>query len=198
MIQPQSDEAIRPIVDELKRLDSLVDVRWNPTAVLVKRGDYTVLGKRTDAEYDGRWQVIRYDTPGIHDRNYVVLVTVTQPVRIGKRQILMMQSKGPYAPIEHWLIEYMQTWDAAQRRFAENMASMWADHDQAEIAAVDAHVRDRAAHQEAAEKVYREGGGGEYWMGGAQGKAHPATVATLFGKGKKTAAPSAAVTSATP
>ena len=181
-MQPQSDDDIRWVIEELQRLDHLLDVRWNEKAVIVKRGDYSVLGKNTPHEYDGLWEVIRYETPGLTDRPFVVLFQVTQPVRVGRRQILMMESKGPYAPIESWLIEYMQTWDAAQRCFAESMNEAWRAHEEAEN--LDAIINDRAAHQEAAEKVYAEHAG-PYWMGGAQGRAHPETVQLLYGKRKK-------------
>ena len=185
MLQPQSDEDIRPVVEEIKRLDPLVDVRWNPRARITKPGSYTILGKRTDPEYLGLWEVIRYNSPGLTDRGYVRLCFVTKPVRFGRREILMMETDGPYAPIGSWLIEYMRTWDSAQRQFAKVMEEVDVENERFQEGELAALIDGGGAHQEACERVYHRVAG-PYWMGGAQGKAHPITVERMFGKGKRT------------
>ncbi len=183
MLQPQSDDEIKPVVEALRRLDPLLDVIWNPKARILAPGHYTSLGQRTDPTYEGLFQVVRYNTPGLHDRNYVVLANVTKPTRFGKRNVLMMERDSGYAPVGEWLVEYMQTWDAAQRHLADSLQSVDEENEKRQSAA--AEIDGGGAHQEALEKVYHKAAG-SYWMGGAQGKAHPVTEATLFGKGKKT------------
>jgi hypothetical protein len=62
----------------------------------------------------------------------------------------------------------MRLWDRAQLAFAGGMDALWKEHEAAEL-----HHHDSAAAQDALERVYREHGGGEYWMGrgfGAGGK----------------------------
>lgn len=179
MLQPQSDEEIRPTVEALKRLDALLDVQWNPKARVVTPGRYdATAGKRHAPVYDGRWQVIRHDTPGLTDRGYVVICEVTAWERVGDRGIIMMDHKGAYAPIGDWLVEHMQQFDAAQRKFAAVMDEVWKQHEQAES---NEHVATRDAHVEAAERVYATAAG-PYWMGrGADLENTP-----TFGKGKKT------------
>jgi hypothetical protein len=175
MLAPQSSEEIRPVVEALRRLDPLLDIRWNEKAVMMRRGDYDVLGGRTDPVYDGRWDVIRYDTATkLHDdKNYTVLCTITEPYRDGHGW--MMRVDGPYGPIGMWLVEYMQRWDTAQAHFAEEMDRLWAEHDAAESINLEA---DTAANQQALEKVYREHGGGEYWIGRGIGPGPRATADT--------------------
>ncbi len=177
MLQPQSDEEIRPVVEALQqRLDHLLDVRWEPKAVLVKAGSYDVLGGRVDPVYDGRWEIIRYQTATkLHvEREYTRITRVTEVVMDGK--VPVMIADGAYAPIGWWIVDYMQLWDRAQGAAAEAMQRLWAEHD-----AIDElrHEDDKAAHQEGLEKVYREHGS-EYWMGGAQGKADPRTAVALW------------------
>jgi hypothetical protein len=187
VIQPQSDEEIREVVEGLRLLDPLLDVIWNARAKMISRGGYSVLGERTDAEYEGRWQVIRYQTATkLHDdRDYTVILTVAECDRSGKYPI--MKDDGAYAPLGQWLVDYMKLWDAAQRAFNDAMDHQWREHEK-----IDALTHDRAEHQEALEKVYRESpNGSEYWMGGAQGRGSDAFNASMFGKGKRTVEPTA-------
>lgn len=184
MNQPQSDEQIRPVVEALRRRDPLLDVIWDPKARMLKPGNYDAAGGiRTDPVYDGRWRVIRRDTNGLQNRDYVIICTVTKPTRIGRRQILFMEENGEYAHVEEWLTEFIDTWDRAARHAMD--VEKERDRIDAEI---DAEEDTRAAHQQALEKVFHESGG-THAIGGAQGKAHPETIKTLFGKGRKTAAP---------
>jgi len=175
---PQTEEEIAPIRDALRLRcnDPLLDLRWNATAVMVKHGGYDVVGNILRPEYEGRWQVVRYATDRLHlDREFAVICTVTKPDLVSERYPIM-RDQGEYTPIDWWLVEYMQLWDRANSRYAEEASKRaWAEHDAAE-----ALPDDRAAHQEALEKVYREHGS-EYWMGGAQGKADAVTVESLWG-----------------
>lgn len=184
--QPQTAEEIRPFVEALKRLDGWVDVLWEPKARIVKRPGFDASGRRTGSEeYEGRWRVIRYNTDRLHlDREYTVIVEVTE---FDGTTLNLMKHQGKYEPMSWKVVEYMQRFDAAQARFAEEMDKVWLEHEQAE--SLDSLIKDSAAHQEAAEKVYREHGGGEYWMGrgfgpGQFGKGHravdvPEVVATI-------------------
>lgn len=190
MLRPQSDDEVNEVVEALRRLDPLLDVIWNPKARISKPAQYSVLGHRVDAEYEALWQVIRYQTATkLHDeRDYTVILSVTELDRSGRYPI--MKADGPYMPVGPWLVEYMQLWDAAQRAFADAMDQQWREHEK-----IDALTHDQAAHQEAAEKVYREHGS-EYWMGGAQGRGSEQFNQAMwpeqsFGKGKRAIEPAA-------
>lgn len=159
MLAPQSDEEIRPVVEALRRLDPLLDVRWEPRAFRAK-SVFDVRGVAPDAKWEGRWEVIRFKTPGLHaEREYVRICMVTELRKEGK--VPVMLDKGAYAPLGLWLVEYMQLWDRAQNHFAAAMDELWREHD-----AVDAinDADDRAANQQGLEKIYREHAG-QYWMG---------------------------------
>lgn len=142
MLAPQSDEEIRPIVEGLKQLDQLLDVRWNPEAIIVAKGSYSALGKRVNPVYDGRWDVIRYDSPthghaGVHpDRGFTVICTVTEPKR--ENGILFMvplREGGRYAPLGDWLLEFMRQSDAQNvNAFTALRQKLWAESDRAERA----------------------------------------------------------------
>lgn len=158
---PQSGAEVADVLTALRRMDPLLGLRWNPKAVLVARGSYSVLGQRVDAQYAGRWQVIRFQTPtGLHaGRDYTVICTVTEPFHDGHGW--MMQADGPYGALGLWLVEYMQRWDAAQAHFAAELDRLWAEHDAAE--ATD-RADEQARHQEGAERIYHRTAG-SYWMG---------------------------------
>lgn len=184
MLQPQSDDDVRPVVEALRRLDPLLDVIWNPKAFIERTGTFSATGKALrEPEYGARWQVIRRDkAASLHDeREYTLIVTVCACDWSGKYP--RMLDKGAYAPLGDWLVRYMRQWDAAQSHLADQMARMWAEHEK-----VDALSDDTAAHQEGAERIYRKFGG-EYWMGGAQGRANPVTAAALFGESSRGSPP---------
>lgn len=173
------------MVEALRRLDRNFDVLWNPKAITVVKSTYDVLGGRTDATYDGRWQVILRDAPhSLHkerregDNKYVVILTVCErtwaQTKNGKRYPMVLD-EGPYAPLGLWVVEYIELYDRARAAAREMMADLWERND-----TIDAPDHDDAAHQDALEKVYREHGG-EYWMGGGQGRVHPETARTLYG-----------------
>lgn len=178
---------------ELQRLDPLLDVQWNPKARIVKAGYYLAeAGKRVDPVYDGRWEVIRWNTPGLNQRrDYTVLFQVCEWKRYGARGVILIEREGAYAPLGPWLVEYMRTCDAANVAAHQQLKDELDRQEEAIERDFQNTIADRAAHQEALEKVYHKAAG-PYWMGGAQGKAHPITVREVFGKGRKTAAAAAA------
>jgi hypothetical protein len=145
MLQPQSDEEIRPIVEALKQMDERLDVRWNAKAVLTQPGSYSALGKHTPPEYDGRWEIILHNAESkLHDdRDYAVLCTICEPSREGG--MLHLVHGGPYAPIGEWVIELMRSADAQNsEQYRKLRDKLWAQHD-----AVD------AAHDEIDEGAVR-------------------------------------------
>jgi hypothetical protein len=164
MFQPQSDEEIRPVLEALRRLDPLLDIRWNPKAVRI-RGIFDALGCAGPPTWDGRWEIIRYETPNMHaDRTYAKIMTVTEMDMTGKYPVA--KADGAYAPIGQYLVEYMALYDRAQSAWVDAMAEMDARHEAAES---NNHNDYEAAHQEAAHKVFRESGG-ETVIGGGFGE----------------------------
>lgn len=179
---PQSHEDVARIRLALRDRcnDPLLDLRWNGQCFR-KPGSFSAGGQALNEKWEGRWEVIRYETDRVHlERPYAVICTVTAidpPNAVRKYPI--MRDRGDYMPLDERIVDYMQLWNRAQgRRAEEAMKAAWREHDAAE-----AITHDRAAHQEALEKVYRTQS--EYWMGGAQGKAHPDTVRGLWGKVKQ-------------
>lgn len=174
MLQPQSDAEVQEVVEALRRLvDPCLDIQWNVKSICTKPARFSVTGFSVHAaEYDGRWEIIRREPSQLSTRDYVLVTRVCElDAASGKQGIPVMVDKGPYAPVGFWLVSYMQLWDRAQSRLAdEMMGKLWLEHDRAGL--VDA-VHEAAAHREALEKVYRKYGG-LYWMGGAQGKANAA------------------------
>jgi hypothetical protein len=161
VLQPQSDEEIRPVVEALRRLDPLLDILWNPKAIQVAPPGFNAFGvANVAAKYDGRWDVVRYDTPTAlrEGATHVVITHVTELDR--STAIPVMRAEGAYAPVGMWLVDYMQLWDRAQGRFAEEMLGrLWVDHEKASV--IDA-ANESAANQEALEKIYSEHGDA-YW-----------------------------------
>lgn len=185
MLAPQSDEEVRPVVEALRRrLDPLLDIRWEAKAVMTKRGHYSAIGESRLPEYDGRWEIIRYDpSASLHDdrihngQPYVRIIRITELASGGiANKYPVMVADGAYAPVGMYLVAYMAVWDRAQQHFIKAMDALWEEHE-----AVDRlnHADSQAAHQEALHKVYREHGG-EYWTGGAQGKASPEAERALW------------------
>lgn len=143
MLAPQSDSEVRPVVDALQRMDALLDVRWNPEAVMLAKGSYSELGKLIPPTYDGRWQIIRYDSAntghaGVHEgRGYTVICTITEPTIDDHGVIAMaaLREGGAYAPLGEWVVTMMQQADAANvRQFEAIRRHLWAENDRAEDA----------------------------------------------------------------
>lgn len=180
---PQSDEDIQRFVGELRVAvsDPLLDIRWNPKAVMVAPGRYDGFGvMKRGPVYDGRWEVIRHDTAAsLHlERDFTVIVQLNgyESFKGSKRTVLFMHAKGPYTPVDRRLIDYMEQCNAANVAFHDQLLAM----DEMDAAAEREDVANvTAAHQQAAEVVYRKVGG-RYWMGGAQGKSAPDTERALW------------------
>lgn len=166
MLQPQSDDEIQPVIEALRRLDPLLSVRWNPKAVLLTTGSYTALGKATDPTYDGRWEVIRFETATKmrDDRDWALICTVTAPVEYGGTRCMV--DVGAYAPIGAWLVEFMHAADAANAKaFAALRDRIHAEDDRRELAK---DSFDDAAGRNALDRVHFDAvyaGGVGNWMG---------------------------------
>lgn len=184
-LPPQSEDEIAPIRAALRSRcnDPLLDLRWNAQCFR-KKTAYDAQGLVAGETWEGRWQVVRYDTDRLHlERSFAVICTVTAidpPNAVRKYPI--MTDHGDYMPIDYRIVDYMQLWDRANGRLAkEAMQQAWAEHDLAE------QPEDtRAANQEGLEKVYHAAAG-KYWQGGAQGAADPVTVTGLWGRVKDAA-----------
>lgn len=139
MTQPQSQEEIGPVVHALQGMDHLLDLVWEPKAVMVAKGSYSPLGQLVPPRYEGRWQVIRYDTHNWHEdrrhngRQYCVICTVTET--IDADGIRCMVKDGAYAPIGPWLVDFMHMADAANMKAMSAIrAKLWGQEDAAELA----------------------------------------------------------------
>ncbi len=144
MDAPQSAESIQPIVAALQAIDHLLDVRWEPRAVVVRYGEYDAEGNVRPAVYDGRWQLIRRDTAtSLHaERGYTVLCNVTEQVEYGG--VPAMLSDGAYAPIDWRLVGFLQNADAANVRAMRERQRRLAVADMAVTAGEDAIDEDGA------------------------------------------------------
>ncbi|MDB4876459.1 MAG: hypothetical protein JWM41_2905 [Gemmatimonadetes bacterium] len=186
MLAPQSDDEIRPIVDELRLLDARLDVRWNPTKIVTQPGRYTELGKLIPPKYDGRWEVILYDSPdrghaGFHpERGYTVLGTITEYDRQGG--VLCWVSGGAYAPIDARLLEVMRSADAQNvEQYRKVRERLWAAHDQTDV---DADKLDEGMAREGLDRNHfaaNYAGGVGNWQG------HGADFAAMEAKSTKAA-----------
>lgn len=139
MHQPQSQDEVEPVVRALQGIDHLLDVVWNPKAQMIAPGAYSALGVATPPSYDGRWQVIRYDTHNWHNertingRQYCVIVTVTETYDADG--IRCMVKNGAYAPIGPWLIDYMHAADAQNvKAMTAIREKLWGQDDALEAA----------------------------------------------------------------
>jgi hypothetical protein len=161
-IAPQSGDDVRLVVEDLQRLDRQLDVRWEPRAVMVKRGSYSASGQIVDPVYEGRWRVIHYDTSvqTATWRPFTHICYVTEPVEVGSG-LKAMSADGPYAPLGPWLVEFFRQADRhnqeGARRLREKLDAMNDASDEAALAAGDDAI------EEAASKQYHAGtkaGGG--------------------------------------
>lgn len=165
MQAPQSRDEVEPVIRALQRMDGLLDVIWNPQAKMTSRGAYSVTGKLTPPTYEGRWQVIRYQTEHTNSRrDYALICTVTAPIDVDG--IRCLQADGPYAPVGEWLVALMQSADAANvRTFTALRERLWAQDEKIE------HEHDAAEEAMALESldhVHFKGvyaGGVGNWMG---------------------------------
>lgn len=175
MLCPQSDSEVLPVVEALRRLDPLLDVRWNPKKHVLVPGSYSVLGERIDPVYDGRWEVIRYQSASqLHrERDYAVIVTVSALIDVDG--IPCMIDKGPYAPLGEWLVRYMQAADAANvQAFTAIRNKLWAQDDALEHAKdAEGEAKDRDALDRVHFDAVYAGGVGNWHGKGADFSASP-------------------------
>jgi len=162
--QPQSQEQVQPVVDALRRLDPLLDIRWNPQALIMRHGQYDVNGRPLPAIYDGRWEVVRYDTPHVGGAMFA-----------GQRQghdapcAVIYQVRGEqecYKPIGLWLIDFMQQWDSQQAHFRDELERMRLEDEREQEAAlaIDEGAVEEIVHGLAFASKHE--GGRSVWYGG--------------------------------
>lgn len=173
---PQSAEEIRPFVDALQRMDPLIDIRWDPKAVLLEAGSYSVFGKLVPPTYDGRWQVIRWQTPlsrtPTKDRSdFIIICTVGEYTR--KNGILQILRDGAYEPVDDRLVELMRSADSHNvEQFRKLRETLWAASDQVDI---DADKINDAEAREGLDRAHFKanyaGGTGNWMSTGADFKA---------------------------
>ena len=159
---PQSGEDVEAVVRELRLLDPRLNVRWEPKAIMVRRGRYSATGQVIDPVYDGRWEIILNDKAfsTAEWRDWTRVCFVTQQTRIAAGLMAMAQD-GAYAPLDQSVVEFMRQADRHNndeaRRLRERIDALNARQDQREMDAGD------DALEEAASKQYHVGtkaGGG--------------------------------------
>lgn len=176
-MQPQSSEDIRPFVEQLNRIDPLLEIVWDPKARVVVTGSYSVTGKRIDPVYDGRWRVIRYDSPeyghaGFHpERGFTVVCEVTE---YGEQDgVLFMIVDGAFAPIDQRIVSLLRaadTWNTEQ--FKQHREKLWRQNDALEASENDIDEGMAIAGLDHAHFVANFAGGVGNWQGkGADFKA---------------------------
>ncbi len=116
MDQPQSDTELAPIVAAIQAIDPLLDIAWNPRAIVVRYGSYDAEGNVQPAVYDGRWEIRRADQgTSLHPgRGYTVLCRITEQTVHGGVPAMLWD--GPYAPVDWRVVEFLQNADAANAR----------------------------------------------------------------------------------
>lgn len=163
---PQSQEEVGRIVRELRLMDPLLDILWNPKAILVEKGSYTETGKLIPPIFDGRWEVIRHQTENMHPErgDYAVICQLSQPAR--QDGLLYITKDGPYAPVGEWVLELMRSADAANvARFKAIRDKLWAQHDKLES---DADKINESEAREGLDRVHFDAnyaGGVGNWQG---------------------------------
>ena len=116
MDAPQSGEDVEAVVRDLKTLDHRFDVRWEPKAVMTKRGRYDTMGKVIHPEYRGLWEIILKDKAfsTAEWRGWTRVCFVTKPVDVAPGLTAMVQD-GEYAPLGPWVVEYLRQADKANQ-----------------------------------------------------------------------------------
>lgn len=170
MQQPQSQEEIQFYIDELRRLDPLLDIVWDPRARIVQPGAYTAMGKRIDPTYDGRWAMIRYDSAELGhagfnpERGWTLIVHVETYTRIDG--VLAIMRDSDYEPVDGRVLELMRSGDSHNvQQFGAIRKKLWAQSD-----AIDAAENriDEAMAREGLDRVHFKAnytGGVGNWQG---------------------------------
>lgn len=174
MDAPQSGEDVASVVRELRLLDPRLNVRWEPKAVMTKRGHYDTLGKVIHPEYRGLWEIILEDkafsTAEWRGWTRVCFVTVRTEVAPG---LMAMVQDGEYAPLDMSVVEFMRQADKhnqeGARRLQERLDKM---NERADAAAMRAG---EDGEREALERQYHAG----TKAGGGVSEFHPVRIALL-------------------
>ena len=94
------EQDVKPVEDELKKLDRNIRIIWNPKAFVTRPGHYDVSGKAVPPEYQPMYQLT---IPGKSDGVMTIVHTVGTEDALNKH----------YKPIGMWLVEFMRLWDSA-------------------------------------------------------------------------------------
>ena len=119
---------------------------------MVEKGTYSALGIATPPTYDGRWEVIRYQTAtNCHEgRDYTLITTVTAFREMAGQRVMV--ADGPYASVGSWLVEYMRAADAANtERFEQIRDRLWRETDRLDT---DTDAANEASARDALDKVH--------------------------------------------
>lgn len=110
------------MVRELRLLDPRFNVRWEPKAVMTKRGSYSVEGKVVDPEYRGLWEIILEDKAfsTAEWRGWTRVCFVTQQVEVAPGLKAMVQD-GEYAPLDMAVVEFLRQSDKHNQEGARRM-----------------------------------------------------------------------------
>lgn len=168
---PQSGEDVESVVRELRLLDPRLSVRWEPRAVMVKRGRYDPLGKVIDPVWRGLWEIVLDDKAfsTANWRDWTRVCFVTKPTRIAGGLTAMAQD-GEYAPLGPWVVEFMRQADKHNQDEARRLQSrLDAMNDRYEQSVIDAGDD---ATEEAASKQYHAGTA----AGGGVSEFHPVRI----------------------
>jgi hypothetical protein len=148
---PQSPVEVQPVIDGLRAIDPRLDIVWNPTAIITKRGGYNASGGITAPTFDGRWVVILRD-PELKTANWrehTQILVVTRPTT-SIPGVHAMEADGAYMPLGQWLVDYMRAIDRANVENATKVSAMLDDHmrrqDESAQRELDAAV-EQAAHR---------------------------------------------------
>lgn len=156
MLPPQSDEEVRAVEADLRRIDRFLYLAWNPRARVVRPGVFDAYGAPTLPAYDGRWEVRRKTDQG--EDQLIWTVAWEAEEEFGK-------AFGDYRSVGPWLPRKMRLWDQANREAAEAYrARLWAEHDATERSL---ETIDEAGYRETLESfAARLDDQPLYWKGG--------------------------------
>lgn len=171
MDAPQSGEDVASVVRELRLLDPRLNVRWEPKAVMAKRGGYSIEGKVRHPEYRGLWEIILEDksfsTAEWRGWTRVCFVTVQQEVAPG---LNAMVQDGEYAPLDMSVVEFMRQADKHNQDGARRLQERL---DRINTAADAAAARaGEDGEREAMERMYHTG----TKAGGGVSEFHPVRI----------------------
>ena len=110
MDAPQDETTRLAVLTALRHRvnDSALDIRWNPQSYITRPGQFDVYGNPTPPTLEGRWEVTRALPTG-----QVLLVWQV------KEEIT-----EAYRPLGDWLLDYMMTWDRANRFWMDEQAKL--------------------------------------------------------------------------